>query len=128
MAVKFLSQEWVDAVNDRLAGDAEFASRTAATDVSLQFEVTEAPAGDVHYYANIKEGTARFALGDMEGADATVKNNYDTAAAISKGDLNTQAAFIGGKLKVEGNLAKIMMNQAAFTAVADSLKDLEVEY
>lgn len=128
MAVKFLSQEWIDAVNERLAADSDFASSTASTDVSLQFEVTEAPAGDVHYYAVINEGTGKFSLGDMDDADATVRNNYETAAAISKGDLNTQAAFIGGKLKVEGNLAKIMMNQAAFTAVAESLKDLEVEY
>jgi putative sterol carrier protein len=128
MAVKFLSQDWIDAVNVKLAADADFSAQTAATDVSLQFEVMEAPEGDVHYSATLKEGGATFALGNLEGADAIVRNSYETAAAISKGELNTQAAFIGGKLKVEGNLAKIMMNQAAFTALAEALKDLEIEY
>ncbi|MBT8215782.1 MAG: hypothetical protein HKN74_07350 [Acidimicrobiia bacterium] len=128
MSVKFLSDEWLAAVNDALAGDDAYQSATATTDLSLQFVVADAPEGDVEYHATMANGTTTYAAGPNESADATIRSNYDTAVAISKGDLNTQAAFISGKLKVEGNLAKIMMNQSALTALAEALKDLDIEY
>ena len=48
--------------------------------------------------------------------------------AISKGELNTQMAFMTGKMKVSGNMAKIMMNQAVFTKFAEASSAVEVEY
>lgn len=128
MSVKFLSEGWLSAANDALAGDADYQAATAATDLTLQFVVTDGPDGDVEYNVTMGGGTTSFAAGGAEGADATIRNSHETAVAISKGDLNTQAAFISGKLKVEGNLAKIMMNQAALAALADALKGLDIEY
>ena len=128
MSVKFLSEDWLNAINETLAGDADYQSATETTDLSLQFVVSDAPEGDVEYSVTMANGTTTYSPGAAEGADATIRSNHDTAMAIFKGDLNTQAAFISGKLKVEGNLAKIMMNQSAMTALADALKDMEVEY
>ena len=68
------------------------------------------------------------ALGTLEGADVTVKQTYDTATAISKGDLNTQSAFMTGKLKVSGNLAKLMMHQGAIQQWGAAVSELDVEY
>ena len=126
--MKFLSEDWLNASSETLAGDADYQAATATTDLTLQFVVTDAPDGDVEYNVTMANGSTTFAPGAMEGADATIRNNYDTAMAVSKGDLNTQAAFISGKLKVEGNLAKIMMNQSALTALANALQDMEIEY
>ena len=128
MSVKFLSEDWLSAINDTLAADDGYKSATETTDLSLQFVVSDAPDGDVEYSVTMASGTTTYAPGAAEGADATIRSNHETAMAIFKGDLNTQAAFISGKLKVEGNLAKIMMNQSAMTALADALKDMDVEY
>ncbi|MBT8191786.1 MAG: SCP2 sterol-binding domain-containing protein [Acidimicrobiia bacterium] len=128
MSVKFLSEDWLNASSETLAADSDYQSATATTDLTLMFVVTDTPDGDVEYNVTMANGSTAFAPGALEGADATIRNNYETAMAISKGDLNTQAAFISGKLKVEGNLAKIMMNQSALTALADALKDMEIEY
>ncbi|MCH8984833.1 MAG: SCP2 sterol-binding domain-containing protein [Acidobacteria bacterium] len=68
------------------------------------------------------------ALGTLDGADVTVKQSYDTAVAISKGELNTQTAFMTGKLKVSGNLAKLMMHQAAIMQWGVAVGELDVEY
>jgi putative sterol carrier protein len=57
-----------------------------------------------------------------------VNQGYDTATAISKGELNTQSAFMTGKLKVSGNLAKLMMHQGAIQQWGSAVSDLEVEY
>lgn len=128
MSVKFLSEDWLNAINDTLAADANYGSATETTDLSLLFVVTDAPEGDVEYTVTMADGTTTYAPGSSDDVDATIRSNHDTAMAIFKGDLNTQAAFISGKLKVEGNLAKIMMNQSAMTALADALKDMDVEY
>ena len=60
--------------------------------------------------------------------DATITNDYETAVAISKGELNSQMAFMTGKIKVGGNMAKLMMNQALLGQFASASADLDVEY
>ena len=126
MAVKFLTAEWASAVEDALNNHAGFKGATATTDLGLQFNVTgEAEAS---YYMKTAGGVAEFALGTLEGADVTVGQGYDTAAAISKGELNTQTAFMTGKLKVSGNLAKLMMHQNAIQQWQAAVKEVEVDY
>ncbi len=84
--------------------------------------------GELHYYLTIAGGSAELARGDLENADVTVTNSYETAVGISKGDLNTQMAFMTGKLRVAGNMAKLMMNQGVITEFAGALSDLDIVY
>jgi len=128
MAVKFLTSEWSDQVTSALNAHPGFKSSIGAADLGIAFNVSDAPQGDVAYYLKTSGGNADLALGTLDGADVTVGSTYDTAASISKGDLNTQTAFMTGKLKVSGNLAKLMMHQAAITQWAAAVKDMEVEY
>jgi putative sterol carrier protein len=67
-------------------------------------------------------------LGTVDNADVTIGQTYDTASAIAQGDLNTQTAFMTGKLKVSGNLAKLMMHQAAIQQWQAATADVDVEY
>ena len=46
--------------------------------------------------------------GSLEGADVTIKSNYGTAADVSKGELNTQTAFMTGKIKIDGDMGVAM--------------------
>ena len=71
---------------------------------------------------------AELGLGTLDNPDVTVGSTYDTAASISKGDLNTQTAFMTGKLKVGGNLAKLMMHQAVINQWSAAVKGHAVEY
>jgi len=129
MAVGFLSEAWMGAVADACNGHDGFTSATANTELSLQFNVTDVPDQDqVDYYVSIDKGAISIGGGTLEGADVTVANNYETAAAISKGELNTQVAFMTGKLKVTGDMAKLMMNQAAVTQFANAASVVEVDY
>ena len=126
MAVKFLTDEWASAVQDALNAHAGFKGATATTELGLQFNVT----GDTEasYYMKTAGGAAEFSLGTLEGADVTVGQGYDTAASISKGELNTQTAFMTGKLKVSGNLAKLVMHQNAIQQWQAAVKEVEVDY
>jgi putative sterol carrier protein len=125
---KFLSEEWAQDVTTALNNHEGFKNAIGAADLGIQFEVEGGPEGDRSYYLKSSGGTTNLAVGEIEDADVTVKQSYDTAVAISKGDLNTQTAFMTGKLKVSGNLAKLMMHQSAVQQWSAAVADLDVEY
>ena len=125
---KFLSEDWVNAVTAALSVHQGFKNAIGDADLGIQFSTEDAPDGGVDYYLSTSGRNATMALGTLDGADVTVKQSYDTAAAISKGELNTQTAFMTGKLKVSGNLAKLMMHQAAIMQWGAAVAELDVEY
>jgi putative sterol carrier protein len=126
---KFLSQEWLADLAETLNAHDGFSGAIKNVDLSLQFEIPDAPDGaEGSYSIAIAEGRADAAAGVLDGADVTITNSYETATAISKGELNTQMAFMTGKLKVAGNMAKLMMNQAMLGQFAAAAADMDVEY
>lgn len=128
MAVKFLSADWARAVEDALNNHAGFKSALGNADLALQFNVNDTPEGDTAYYLKSSGGTTSLTLGTVDDADVTIGQTYDTASAIAKGDLNTQTAFMTGKLKVSGNLAKLMMHQSAIQQWQAATAEIDVEY
>jgi putative sterol carrier protein len=125
---KFLSEEWAQEATAALNGHDGFKNAIGAADLGIQFNTTDTPDGEVDYYLSTSGGVATLAIGTLEGADVTVKQNYETAAAIAKGELNTQTAFMTGKLKVSGNLAKLMMHQSAVQQWSAAVSDMNVEF
>ncbi len=129
MAVKFLTSEWAQGLQDTVNAHEGFRNAISNVDLALQFVVTDVPdQGDYHYYIAIADGSAAVAEGDLESPHATITNDYDTAEKISKGELNTQMAFMTGKLKVAGDMGKLMMNQAALGQFSSAASGLDVEY
>ena len=47
-------------------------------------------------------------LGKLDDAEVTLTTGYDDAVKIQKGELDANAAFMQGKVKVTGNMAKVM--------------------
>ena len=128
MAVKFLSEEWSKEITDALNSSEAFKQAAAGQSATIQQVVSDAPAGEVKYYFKLSDGAAEVALGELTHAEATITQNYDTAAAISKGDLNAQNAFMQGKLKIQGNMMKLMQLQGVISAMGKAVESLEVEY
>lgn len=125
---KFLTEGWARDVTTALNSHEGFKNAIGAADLGIQFTVEGAPDGEVDYYLRSSGGSTNLAVGTLDDPDVTVSQSYDTAVAISKGDLNTQTAFMTGKLKVSGNLAKLMMHQSAVQQWAAAVADLEVDY
>lgn len=125
---QFLSNEYMAAASAALAAHPGFTNAISDVELSVQFVVTDSPDGDVDYSLVIRDGAAALSRGTSNNPDVTVTNTYDTAAGISKGELNTQMAFMTGKLKVAGNMASLMRHQAVINQFAAAVSDLEVEY
>ena len=128
MTVRFLSPEWAQAVQEALNTDPGFQNAIGSADLGLQFNVSDAPDGEVAYYLAASDGSTELSLGQLNEPDVTLNQTYGTASAIAQGDLNAQTAFMTGKLKVQGNLAKLMMHQAAIAQWQNATKDIDVQY
>jgi putative sterol carrier protein len=125
---KFLSEEWAGDVTTTLNKHEGFKNAIGAADLAIQFTTEDGPDGDIDYYLKSSGGTTNVVIGTLEDADVMVKQSYETAMAISKGDLNTQTAFMTGKLKVSGNLAKLMMHQSAIQQWGVAVSELDIDY
>lgn len=125
---QFLSDEYMEAATAALNDDAAFSSAITNVSLGIQFTVTGAPEGEVVYGLSIADGTATLSRGELPGADVTITNDYDTAVSLNKGELNTQMAFMTGKVKVGGNMATLLMNQNVINQFAPALSGLDVEY
>jgi len=125
---KFLSEDHFAAARQALATDEGFLGAIANVDFSVQFDVTGGPDDDIVYYLKVSGGQTETEMGPLEGADVTVSSDYETSQAISKGELNVQMAFMTGKIKVGGNVAKIMMHQNVVNDYARVLSGLDIEY
>jgi putative sterol carrier protein len=124
----FLSDEHMTAATEALNADTGFQGAMTNVDLGLQFNVTDGPQGPTDYYLSVGDGTASLALGELDGADASVGSDYETAAAIAKGELNVQMAFMTGKIKVGGNMAKVMMYQGLINEFARVSSTLDLEF
>jgi putative sterol carrier protein len=127
MGVQFLSEDHMAAATAALQADDDFVTSIANINMGLQFQVTDGPRGDIDYYLTVGEGAATMALGELEGADVSISSTYETAEALFTGDLNTQMAFMTGKIKVAGNMAILMMNQGVITKWAAAMEGLEID-
>lgn len=129
MAVKFLTEEWASTMTEALNSSEEFKKAASSQQVKLQQVVTGTPdGGETKYYFTLDGGTAQVGLGEVADAEATITQNYETAVAIVKEELNAQNAFMQGKLKVSGNMMKLMQLQGVFSAMPKAAGDIEVEY
>ncbi len=126
---QFLSPEYLAAATAALNGNPAFVESIRDVDLSVQFNVSDTPSGeDSAYTLAIGSGAAELVPGVDEGADVTVANDYATAVGISKGEINTQVAFMQGKLKVGGNMAALLIHQNVIGELANTLSAIEVEY
>lgn len=127
MGVKFLSEEWAGAMTEKLNASEQFKQAAGSQAAKLQ-QVVSTPDGEVKYYFKLEGGAAEVALGELDGAEATISQDYDTAVALSKNELTGTAAYMSGKIKVQGDLMKLMQLQGIFNTLPAIAAEVDVEY
>ncbi|NNN20632.1 MAG: SCP-2 sterol transfer family protein [Acidimicrobiales bacterium] len=128
----FLSSEWIDAAK-ALRDEAGSEASVMPGSVKMNLVITEVPFGEgnIDAHMDTSGGQMEMDLGHMEDAELKVTLDYPTAKAILI-EGNPQAgmqAFMAGKIKVEGDMAKLMAMQtatpdAAGLEMAGKLRDI----
>ena len=102
---KWLSQEWLDESKKLAEGQPERPGASAR----MQYVVTGGPEGDIKYYWILENGKLQESkLGEMPDPEVTLTQSYEDAKKIQQGELDANAAFMQGRVKVTGNMAKLM--------------------
>jgi hypothetical protein len=111
----FLSDEWL-AESRKIR--AEYRDRVPKIPVTVRMNqiINEVPFGEgvIHAHVDTSSGQLEIDTGHLESPDLTITLNYDTAKAILI-DGDTQAAmnaFLGGRIKVDGDITKMIALQA----------------
>ena len=127
MPIQFLSEEWTTELQQRLNGDDAFRQASASAKATIQ-NVINAADGPKRYWMKFEAGTVAIGPGDAESADATIEQDYDTAVALAKNELNPVTAFMTGKIRINGSMMLLMQLQGALSELAKVMQDIDVDY
>jgi putative sterol carrier protein len=127
VAVKFLSDEWADALKTELNASEGFKSAAAGKTATIQ-QVIGGSEGEVHYWISLADGVIDMGIGDAAAADATITETYDTAVALAKSELSPVTAFMTGKVKIAGNMGMLLGLQNVLALLPGAMAAIDVEY
>lgn len=115
--VRYLSPEWIDAVQTELAATAALDEVAADHEVGITQVVSDTPHGTVVYHLQVGAGAASFGAGPAAPEHVRFAQDWDTATAVATGNLSAQDAFINGRILLTGDQQKLMEAQPVFGAL-----------
>lgn len=106
----FLTPAWADALEEAVNASDAFREAAHGLHLTIQQEIED----EEGYALTFGDGELRVRWGQVGDADVTFVQSRDTAGRISRGELNAQQAFVLGKLRVRGNLERLLSARDAF--------------
>ena len=136
MSHQFLSEEWMAAaraIREKYKDEAPMITFS----IKINQVVTDVPFGDgtVKSFMDTSSGEMVMDLGELSDADATVTTDYATAKAlfVYQDQAAGMQAFMSGKIKVVGDMMKVMGMQTAIPqtditkVVAEEIKSITAD-
>ena len=88
------------------------ASKAKNANFSIQFDLSGDGGGQ--WFAKIADGKCDTGEGTTDDPTATIRMDATDYVKMTSGELNPMAAFMSGKVKVEGDLSAVMQLQSVF--------------
>jgi putative sterol carrier protein len=123
---QYLTQEWLDQGRELAKDQPERVGASA----KMQYVVTGGPDGDIKYYWVLENGKLlESQLGVITDADFTMTLTYEDSKAVAEGELDANAAFMQGRMKIAGNMGKLMQlmpltQSAEYKALQEQIRPL----
>ena len=112
----FLSDEWMQATH-AIREKYESQMPPIAMSIRINQVITDVPFGEgtINAYIDTSSGVFVFDLGELEEPDAVMKTDYETARAliVDRDPALAMQAFMAGKIRVQGDMMKLMALQTA---------------
>src|SRR5262249_55140863 len=124
---RYLSPEWFDAAQTAARGNAALQAATAGAHVVVEHEVTGGPHGDGRLHVMVEDRKGEIVNAPASNPTVTFVQDYETATLIGRGELSAQGAFLTGRLRVRGDLPKLVDEMDAFGGVDDLFDGLRAQ-
>jgi len=125
--VQFLSDEWTAELKKRLNASESFRAAAGTTEAMIE-NVIATSDGQKRYWIKIADGGVDMGPGPADRPDASIEQDYETAAALARSELNAVSAFMTGKIRINGSMMLLMQLQGALTELAREMQEMDVEY
>jgi putative sterol carrier protein len=117
---EFLSDAWL--------ADLSTAAEQVSVDPELQLVIQQVVlvgrGREAAYALRIAEGAVRVEPGRAEDADVTFTQDRATAAAIARGELGAQVAFLAGRVRLGGDPHRLLDASRELAALTDLFADV----
>ncbi len=130
---RFLSDKWLKECKSALSRSDEFAreARGFSGDLIFVFEGDDELPETKRLFLSIERGSCReacFLNGEpLPDADFRISAPYSLWVRMIKGEEDAFSAFTGRKVKVKGNLLRLMANTGAAAALLRALSEVPVD-
>lgn len=115
----FLSPSWLEELTV-LAGGADVGPEATV----VQHVVTGGPEGDIAFVLEVEAGHVRARPGRDDRAVVTLTESWDTASRLHRGELTARQAFLGGLIRVRGDIRRMVEAASGLAALAPALATL----
>ena len=115
--VRYLSLDWIDALRSEVAQSSAMADLCADHRIGVTQVVTQTPEGLVIYHLQVGPEGATFGAGPADPEDVKFEQDWETAVAVATGQLNPQAAFLSGNIRLTGDQQLLMSARPVFAAL-----------
>jgi predicted lipid carrier protein YhbT len=103
--VLYLSRPWHDLALELAQSFPEHPGVSAR----MAYVVSGGPDGDITYHQITENGrVVQQGLGECENPDFTFSVTWADSVSVQKGELDPNVAFMQGRMKVAGNMGKVM--------------------
>jgi len=124
---RYLSAEWFERAQRAVSENDAHVRATDGADLVVQQHVTAGPEGDVAYHVDVQGDEVRISPGVAADPTVTFIQDWGTASAIGKGELSAQGAFMAGRIRVRGDLPRLVECSGVFGDLDDVLAGLRAQ-
>ena len=128
MAHEFLSDDWMEAataIRDKYAADVP-----KLPSIKMNQIITDAPdGGEIKMFMDTSSGEMHMGKGELPDAEVTLTLPYDVAKKqmVDQDAAAAMQAFMSGKVKVQGDMMKLMSLQGMGTDEASKKINEEIK-
>ena len=122
----FLTEEWIQDLDEALRSDERVRTAEAGSSLVIQQTVTGVGGDDaaVSWHMRIASTDADVTAGAAPSPDVTFTQDHATAVAIGTGELSAQAAFMLGKLRIGGDVSRLIAQRELFEDLDDTFAEV----
>ena len=132
--MKIFSEEWVEAFGKAINDNPNYRPSALTWEGDMMFVIE--PSGNLDHVVKVLvglyhgdcTGTKLIKEGEEIEAEFIITGNYDNVLQVIKKEIDPIRAIMAGKLKLEGNMAKVMRHTKAAQEIVVSLGNIETEF
>jgi len=122
--MRYLSDEWVTALGAALAADPDLAATCPNPPLVIEQTIRDGTEGTVVYHLVLDRRAIRAEPGAAESPTMRFTLDLVTAVAITRGELSARAAFMEGRLRLDGDTQAILVAAPLLDKLHDPLVSL----